>query len=32
MDFWLGFAIGGIIGMFLMIIVIGGNMKDDGEK
>ena len=29
MDFWTGFAIGGIIGMFFMIMIIGGLHKDE---
>lgn len=32
MDFLFGFIVGGIIGMFLMICVIGSTLKDDGDK
>ena len=29
MDFWSGIAIGGIIGMFLMIMILGGLNKNE---
>lgn len=30
--FWLGFAIGGTIGMFLTCLVLGSIIKDEGVK
>lgn len=32
LDFTIGFIIGGIFGMFLMIMIIGGNNGDRNDK
>jgi hypothetical protein len=32
LDFTVGFIIGGIFGMFLMIMIIGGNNGDSNDK